>query len=175
MDQFLQQTERTKPSADCPAKQHPEGKEQPRHVEAEGKLSGTVHSLQSADGTGKARRRAGVAVESRIAELFPFSRIDFSALKVQKMRVGTAKGDELEQFSFDCIGDFHMLSHFCSIYPSPIHSRQMLTALFRTTPASPRIKPYMMKEKAVRSPAILSFVFILPSMSQLHPCYCPFR
>jgi hypothetical protein len=45
----------------------------------------------------------------------------------------------------------------------------MLTALFKTTPASPRIKPYMMKEKAVRSPAILSFVFILPSMLQL--CY----
>ena len=102
MDQLLQQAERAQPTADCPAKQYPEGKEQSCHIETERKLSGTVHSLQSADGAGKARRRTGVAVESRIAELFPFSRIDSAAFKIQKMRVGTAKGDELEQLSFDC-------------------------------------------------------------------------
>ena len=42
-----------------------------------------------------------------------------------------------------------------------MHSRQILTALFRTTTASPRVKPYTIKAQAVRRDAILTVVFIL--------------
>lgn len=62
VDQFLQQTERAKPAADRSAKECAESKEQARYIEAEGKLSGTVHCLQGADGTGKAGSRTGIAV-----------------------------------------------------------------------------------------------------------------
>jgi len=55
----------------------------------------------------------------------------------------------------------------CMFQPSPIHSRQMLTALFRTTTVSPRIKPKAIKAQAVKRHMILIFVFMFHS-SLLH-------
>lgn len=110
MEQFLEQTEGTQPPTDGPSEQYPEGEKQSCHIETERKLHGTVYCLQCSDGAGKACCRAGIAVESRIAELFPLSRIEPAALKVQNMRVGEAKGDDLQKFSLDRIADFHIVS-----------------------------------------------------------------
>jgi len=48
--------------------------------------------------------------------------------------IGKSKGGNLYQFSFDSIVHFH--------HPNPMHSKQILTALFQTVSSSPRFAPY---------------------------------
>lgn len=100
MDQFLQQAKGTQPTADRSAKQHPESQKQACHIEAEMEFRRTVYRLHGSNRTGKTGRRTRVTIQSGITEIFPFARIYFSALKIQQMYIGTAKGNDLQQFTF---------------------------------------------------------------------------
>ena len=83
MNQLLYQSERAEPPADCPPEQHAKRQQHADHIEAELKFHGAVHRLQRPDRTGKSCCRTRIAVQSRIAELFPFSLINLPALKIQ--------------------------------------------------------------------------------------------
>ena len=132
--QLLNQTKRANPAADKSAEQDTDCKQESDHVKAEIELHGAGDCLHGANGTGERGGRARVAVETGIAELLPFAGIKLPSGKISNMGVGKSKGGKLYQFSFDCV------VHAC--HPNPMHSRQILAALFQTVSCSPRFMPH---------------------------------
>ena len=109
--QLLNQPERTEKAAHKAPQQHADGQQKACDIEAEIKLHGAADGLQRADRAGNGGGRAGIAVQPRIAELFPRSGIDSCALfagEIADMRIGQTERGDLDHFAPDGLRNLHI-------------------------------------------------------------------
>lgn len=108
--ELLNQTKRTQETTYEAAQQYANCKQKSYNIEAEIKFPGAGNGLKRADGAGNGSGRAGVTVQTWIAELLPGACIDPGALftnEVAGMQIGETESCNLNQFAFDMMIDFH--------------------------------------------------------------------
>lgn len=154
MKKFLEKSEGTEKATDQSSQKDSCSQKKACHIEAELKFHGAADCLKCSDRTGQRGCRAGIAVKARGTEVLPWAFVNAACLKIFDMNVCKAEGCDLNQLSLEGVDRFHMY------YPSPMHSIQMLTALFHTTAASFRQIPRIRKNMAERISRICRCVFL---------------
>jgi hypothetical protein len=99
MKQILRQSERTQPSADKTAKQRTEQQQKSHCIKGKSGASGQ-NCLQSSDGAGAKRSRAGVAIQPRHTDGLCGTCIDFPCKKAKDIPVSQRSKSNLHPKSY---------------------------------------------------------------------------
>ena len=88
MQKLLKPPERAEETADEPPQQHPEKDEDAGDIVGKAEFGGAYHRLKCSHRAGTGSARAGIAVQSRHADVFSAALIQRSFGKVGQMNVG---------------------------------------------------------------------------------------
>lgn len=96
VQQFLEPSERAEETAHHPSEQYSNENQEPGDIIGKMKLGGPDDRLQGTNGAGGCRCGTGVAVQAGDTDDLGTALVDFSPEKVQKERVGSESGSQLE-------------------------------------------------------------------------------